>query len=148
MDPDTKQSFCTIGQCWSFYSSEYADGKICESIEIMSQWLGLHWGDNVQLRRWVFMDSGWFSKRNNLCVKTTVGWMTPNSVELQESLNDAKFNTQNAWYVELLWNLNEFCAKYWVLCSTSLGLNRLALLGRKKPNVPTLHGYFYLNYYN
>lgn len=35
--------------------------------------------------------------------------MTPNSVELQEGLNDAKFNTQMAWN-ELLWNLNEFCA--------------------------------------
>lgn len=110
MDPDTKQSLYTIGQCCSFYSSEYADGKIeiCESIKIMSQWLCLHWGDDVRLGWWVCIDRGWFSKRNNLCVKTTVGWMTPNSVELQEGLNDAKFNTQMAWYVE--WKLNEFCA--------------------------------------
>lgn len=36
--------------------------------------------------------------------------MTPNSAELQKCLNDAKFNIQMAWYVELLWNLNEFCA--------------------------------------
>lgn len=44
MDPYTKQSLCTVGQCCSFYRSEYADGKIevCESIEIMSQWLCLH----------------------------------------------------------------------------------------------------------
>lgn len=38
MDPDIKQSLCTIGQCRRFYNSKYADGKIeiCEWVEIMS----------------------------------------------------------------------------------------------------------------